>query len=78
MRENNCGLQGTLPIAIGFGAGDESRRPLGLAVVGGLILSVLGNGLNLIGVSSFWQLVVKGVVLLVAVMAYERGKVVKA
>jgi HAE1 family hydrophobic/amphiphilic exporter-1 len=29
----------TLPIAIGFGAGAESRRPLGLAVVGGLIFS---------------------------------------
>jgi HAE1 family hydrophobic/amphiphilic exporter-1 len=34
-------LMGTLPIAIGFGAGAESRRPLGLAVVGGLILSQL-------------------------------------
>ena len=30
---------GTLPIAIGFGAGSESRRPLGIAVVGGLIFS---------------------------------------
>ena len=30
---------GTLPIAIGFGAGSESRRPLGLAVVGGLLFS---------------------------------------
>jgi HAE1 family hydrophobic/amphiphilic exporter-1 len=30
---------GTLPIALGFGAGAESRRPLGLAVVGGLVLS---------------------------------------
>jgi hypothetical protein len=34
-------LVGTLPIAIGFGAGADSRRPLGLAVVGGLILSQL-------------------------------------
>jgi HAE1 family hydrophobic/amphiphilic exporter-1 len=34
-------LMGTLPIAIGFGAGAESRRALGLAVVGGLILSQL-------------------------------------
>jgi len=34
-------LLGTLPIAIGFGAGAESRRPLGLAVVGGLIFSQL-------------------------------------
>jgi multidrug efflux pump len=30
---------GILPIAIGFGAGAESRRPLGIAVVGGLVFS---------------------------------------
>jgi hypothetical protein len=30
---------GTLPIALGVGAGSEARRPLGLAVVGGLIFS---------------------------------------
>ncbi|MDQ6706589.1 MAG: efflux RND transporter permease subunit, partial [Acidobacteriota bacterium] len=34
-------LFGTLPIAIGAGAGAESRRPLGLAVVGGLLVSQL-------------------------------------
>ena len=34
-----CALVGTLPIAIGTGAGAESRRPLGLAVVGGLLFS---------------------------------------
>src|SRR5262249_1553545 len=32
-------LMGTLPIAMGMGAGAESRRPLGLAVVGGLLFS---------------------------------------
>jgi HAE1 family hydrophobic/amphiphilic exporter-1 len=32
-------LMGTLPIALGVGAGAESRRPLGLAVVGGLVFS---------------------------------------
>jgi len=32
-------LMGTLPIALGFGAGAEARRPLGLAVVGGLVFS---------------------------------------
>jgi len=32
-------LMGTLPIAVGLGAGAESRRPLGLAVVGGLAFS---------------------------------------
>jgi HAE1 family hydrophobic/amphiphilic exporter-1 len=34
-------LFGTLPIALGYGAGAESRRPLGLAVVGGLAVSQL-------------------------------------
>src|SRR5207237_2211196 len=32
-------LMGTLPIAVGFGAGADSRRALGLAVVGGLLFS---------------------------------------
>jgi multidrug efflux pump subunit AcrB len=39
MMTTMAALMGTLPIAIGFGAGAESRRPLGLAVVGGLIFS---------------------------------------
>ena len=34
-------LMGALPIALGIGAGAESRRSLGLAVVGGLLLSQL-------------------------------------
>ncbi len=34
-------IMGTLPIALGFGAGAEARRPLGLAVVGGLVFSQL-------------------------------------
>jgi HAE1 family hydrophobic/amphiphilic exporter-1 len=32
-------LMGTLPIALGLGAGAESRQPLGVAVVGGLLVS---------------------------------------
>jgi hypothetical protein len=32
-------LMGALPIAFGTGVGAESRRPLGLTVVGGLLLS---------------------------------------
>jgi len=32
-------LFGTLPIALGYGEGGESRQPLGLAVVGGLVVS---------------------------------------
>ena len=39
MMTTMAALMGTLPIALGFGAGSESRRPLGIAVVGGLIFS---------------------------------------
>jgi HAE1 family hydrophobic/amphiphilic exporter-1 len=39
MMTTMCALAGTLPIALGLGAGAESRRPLGLAVVGGLLFS---------------------------------------
>jgi HAE1 family hydrophobic/amphiphilic exporter-1 len=41
MMTTMAALLGTLPIAIGFGAGAESRRPLGLVVVGGLLFSQL-------------------------------------
>ena len=34
-------MMGTLPIALGTGMGAESRRPLGLCVAGGLLLSQL-------------------------------------
>jgi Cu/Ag efflux pump CusA len=34
-------LFGALPLAIGFGVGAELRQPLGIAVVGGLVLSQL-------------------------------------
>ncbi len=41
MMTTMAALMGTLPIALGLGAGGESRQPLGLAVVGGLIFSQL-------------------------------------
>lgn len=41
MMTTMAALMGTLPIAMGLGAGGESRQPLGLAVVGGLLTSQL-------------------------------------
>ncbi|HTI97708.1 MAG TPA: multidrug efflux RND transporter permease subunit [Dongiaceae bacterium] len=41
MMTTMAALMGTLPIALGLGAGGESRRALGLAVVGGLMVSQL-------------------------------------
>jgi len=39
MMTTMAALFGTLPLAIGMGTGSELRRPLGIAVVGGLLLS---------------------------------------
>src|SRR5262245_55634489 len=39
MMTTMAALLGAVPIAVGFGSGGEARRPLGLAVVGGLIVS---------------------------------------
>jgi HAE1 family hydrophobic/amphiphilic exporter-1 len=39
MMTTMAALMGTIPIAFGSGTGAESRRPIGLAVVGGLIFS---------------------------------------
>jgi hydrophobic/amphiphilic exporter-1 (mainly G- bacteria), HAE1 family len=41
MMTTMAALLGAVPIALGYGAGGEARRPLGLAVVGGLIVSQL-------------------------------------
>jgi len=41
MMTTMAAIMGTLPIALGFGTGSEARRPLGLAVAGGLVLSQL-------------------------------------
>jgi Cu/Ag efflux pump CusA len=39
MMTTMAALLGTVPIALGIGAGAELRQPLGIAVVGGLIVS---------------------------------------
>jgi hydrophobic/amphiphilic exporter-1 (mainly G- bacteria), HAE1 family len=41
MMTTMAALVGTLPIALGYGAGGESRQPMGLSVIGGLLFSQL-------------------------------------
>ena len=51
---------------------------IGGTIIGGLIIGVLNNGLNLMNVNSFWQYVVKGAVILLAVFIdYVRSKKAK-
>lgn len=48
---------------------------IGGTVIGALIIGILNNGLNLLNVNSFWQDVVKGIVILLAVLIdYFRTK----
>jgi multidrug efflux pump len=39
MMTTMAALLGAVPLALGFGVGSELRRPLGIAIVGGLIFS---------------------------------------
>jgi HAE1 family hydrophobic/amphiphilic exporter-1 len=41
MMTTMAAMMGTLPIALGIGSGSDSRRPLGIAIVGGLLVSQL-------------------------------------
>jgi ribose transport system permease protein len=41
-------------------------------LIGALLIGFLNNGLNLLGVSSFYQQVVKGIVILIAVLLDRR------
>lgn len=37
-------------------------------VIGAIVIGVISNGLNLIGISSYWQLIVKGLIIACAVL----------
>ncbi|MDR5585923.1 MULTISPECIES: ribose ABC transporter permease [Clostridium] len=43
-------------------------------IIGALIIGVLNNGLNLLNVSPFYQLIIKGIVILVAVLLDKKGR----
>ena len=47
------------------------------AVIGCLLITVIANGLDIMGVSSHWQKIVKGVIIVVAVLIDVKGKTKK-
>ena len=50
-------------------AGDAGRcRKMREKRGGAMVIGIISNGLNLIGVSSYWQLIVKGLIIACAVV----------
>ena len=62
-------LDAIAAVVLGGTSMTGGKGKIGGTVIGALIIGVLSNGLNLMGISSFWQYIVKGIVILVAVYA---------
>ena len=62
-------LDAIAAVALGGTSMSGGRGRIWGTFVGVLIIAVLNNGLNILGVSSYWQDVVKGLVILVAVLS---------
>lgn len=65
-------LDAIAAVAVGGTSMNGGRGRLWGTFVGILIIAVLNNGLNILGVSSYWQEVVKGAVILVAVLSDKK------
>jgi ribose transport system permease protein len=64
---NGAELDAIAAVVLGGTSMAGGRGTLGGTVVGAIIIGVIGNGLNMLNVSSFLQMVVKGLVILIAV-----------
>lgn len=60
-------LDAIAAVVLGGTSMSGGKGRIGGTVIGVLIIGVLSNGLNLMGVNSFWQYIVKGIVILIAV-----------
>lgn len=62
-------LDAIASVALGGTSMNGGRGKITGTMIGILIIAVLNNGLNILGVSSYYQDVVKGLVILVAVLS---------
>ena len=63
---------GIAAVALGGTSMNGGRGKIWGTFIGVLIIAVLNNGLNILGVSSYYQDVVKGIVILIAVLSDRR------
>jgi ribose transport system permease protein len=66
-------LDSIAAVVIGGTSLSGGRGSIFLTVIGCLIIGVLNNGLSVLDVSAYWQLVIKGLVLIAAVAADRIG-----
>lgn len=64
---NGAEMDAIAAVVLGGTSMSGGSGKMGGTVIGGLVIGVLSNGLNLMNVDSFWQYIVKGVVILIAV-----------
>lgn len=69
-------LDAIAAVVIGGTALSGGIGGIGGTILGILIMGVLNNGLNLAGVSAYWQYIIKGLLIIIAVVidSYTRGK----
>jgi ribose transport system permease protein len=65
-------LDAIAAVALGGTSMNGGRGKIWGTFIGVLIIAVLNNGLNILGVSSYYQDVVKGIVILIAVLSDRR------
>jgi ribose transport system permease protein len=61
-------------VALGVGGMDGGKGGIGKTIQGILIIGVINNGLNLMKVSSYWQIVAVGVIILGALIIGQYKK----
>lgn len=64
---NGAEMDAIAAVVLGGTSFSGGRGKIGGTIIGVLIIGVLNNGLNLLNISSFWQLIAKGAVILLAV-----------
>ena len=67
-------LDAIAAVVVGGTSLSGGEGSVGGTIIGALIIGVLSNGLNLINVSPFYQAIVKGLVILLAVMVKKKNK----
>jgi ribose transport system permease protein len=65
-------LDSIIPVLIGGTALTGGKGGIGSTIAGVFIFIILNNVLNLLEVSSYWQLIVKGAIIIISVALYTK------